>query len=728
MALLADLSGDLHGLLGDAAARGLLTKAVLLVLRHGRVVYREALGVSPRAVFDLASLTKVVATAPSVMQLVEQGRLALDDPVARHLSWLRGTDKTHITVGQLLTHTAGLPSVVWAGPRPTGPQRRLTDERQRLVDRIVQARLVARPGVRQRYSDVGYLMAGLLVQQASGQGLARYASRHLFSPLGMCNTGFAPPPSWSRHLVSPWPQGGNLGVVYDPMAARCGGVAGHAGLYATADDLGLFAQMLLDGGVLHGARVLSLRSVDEMTRLRELPGGQVQGLGWRAQPRRRSPGVAPFGHPGFTGSWLWIDPHQKVAVVLLSDRTHREPAPSHTALRRHLRGVVQSAVLRQPAQPVTTGLDRLAHGGFAELRGLRVGVITNHTAVDSRGRFIADLLAEAPRVKLAALFAPEHGLRAAQDRHISDGVYRHAGRKIPVYSLFGRRRRPSAKLLRNLDALVFDVQTVGVRYYTYLATMGWSMREAARHGLRFFVLDRPNPLGGVAVQGPVSSRKPQTSANFYPLPVRHGMTVGELARLFRGQLGIRVGLTVIRAGGWRRSMGFDQQGRRWINPSPNLRNWRQALLYAAVGLLEGTNLSVGRGTDCPFCWFGAPWIDGPALAAEMNRQKLRGVHFVATTFRPKAKPYRGRQCHGVRLLVTDAQRFDPVLTGAHLVSALARRHRRDWDTSRLNQMFRHAATTRALIASREPVQRIAARWRGDLRRFRRIRRKYLLYR
>ena len=540
----------------------------------------------------------------------------------------------------------------------------------------------------------------------------------------LCDTGFVPRGARLRRTISPWPSGGNRGVVYDPLAARLGGVAGHAGLYGTADDLARYGQALLGLGRLGKTRILSQRMVRLMRTPVELPGGTRRALGWRTDPDGLSP--VAFGHTGYTGTSLWIDPKEQLVVALLTNRTRMQP-PGHVGqLRLRIHRALRGALLWGHKSRVRSGLDRLVGERFARLAGARVGLLTNRTAVDARGNWIVDALLTAPKVHLIAVFAPEHGLKTAVDRHLRDGVLLRGGRPIPVYSLFGSRRRPTDATLRGIDTLVFDMQTVGVRYYTYLATMGWAMEEAARRNLRFVVLDRPNPLGGLAVEGPVSSATRRTSTNYHPLPIRHGMTIGELARLYKKERHIAVRLEVVKVKGWRRGWRFDRWGRRWINPSPNLRSWREALLYAAVGLLESTKLAVGRGTSSPFNWFGAPWIDGPTLARELNRRKLPGVVFVPVSFMPRSSWHRGKRCHGVRLVLTDTTRFSPVRTGVHLAVALRKLYPKAWDTKSFYRLINHPATTQAILAGK-PAEQIIAAWQAELGRFLRHRRSYLLY-
>jgi len=723
------LAGDLDALLRSAVATGQTEAAAALVARRGRVFYRGAAGgATTGTIWDLASVTKVVATTTSIMQLLEQRKkgLTLETRASRHLPWTDTPDKREITVGQLLLHTSGLHSVVQRGA--------LTDGRDVILSRIKRSRLRAEPGVRFRYSDIGYILLGELVAALSGESLDRHTRRNVFEPLGMCDTGYDPTLLRDPRLVSHWPEGGKQGQVYDPLAARMGAVAGHAGLYSTVDDLARFGQMALGGGRLQGRRVLKPATVRQMLASHLLPGGKHRrALGWllnlRPAGSTRKLSRRAFGHGGYTGSSLWIDPEHDLVLVLLTNRTRITPLPSPVPLRARFHDLVLSALLRPPRRPVRAGLDRLVQLRFVPLAGRNVGLITNRTAVDQRGRWIVDLMADAPReskVKLMALFVPEHGLAGKVDRHVRDSALRRAGRRIPVYSLFGSRRRPDDATLKGIDTLVFDMAAVGVRYYTYLSTMAWAMEEAARRKLDFIVLDRPNPLGGAAVQGPLAIDRTPSSTNYHPLPVRYGMTLGELARMFNSERRIGARLTVLQLQGWRRRQRFDGQGVPWVNPSPNIRSWRQALLYAGVGLLEGTNVAVGRGTASPFMILGAPWIDGPALARAVNAAKLAGVHAVSLQFKPGAAPYRGRLCHGVRLLLTDPDALDAPSLGIALAVALRRLHPDRWQTRHLHRLVRHPPTVKAILGG-HGLDQIQPLWRTGLGRFARARRRYLLY-
>lgn len=383
---------------------------------------------------------------------------------------------------------------------------------------------------------------------------------------------------------------------------------------------------------------------------------------------------------------------------------------------------------RPPAPPapgaiVWNGIDVLVGQNFAPLRGLRVGLLTNHTGTDRQRRPTIDLLRQAPGVELRALFSPEHGIRGDRDEQIGDGRDEKTG--LPVYSLYGQNRSPSPQQLAGLDALVFDIQDVGCRFYTYISTLKQAMAAASRAGLKFFVLDRPNPINGQAVEGPLLVGAPSFIA-CHALPVRHGLTVGELALMFKQESGLALDLRVIRVQGWHRDMWFDQTGQPWANPSPNMRNLNEATLYPGVGLLEFTALSVGRGTDTPFELFGAPYIDDLVLAAELNRSRLPGIRFVPVRFTPKASVYQGQSCGGVYLIVTERERLAAVDVGIEAARILHRLYPAEFKVEKMGELLRHPQTLEAIKAG-QTLAEIKKLWKADLRAFAARRERFRQY-
>jgi len=381
-----------------------------------------------------------------------------------------------------------------------------------------------------------------------------------------------------------------------------------------------------------------------------------------------------------------------------------------------------------PADPlsqgfVETGIDVLVRKNFARLESRRVGLITNHTGMDRSGVSTVRRLHDAPNVRLVALFSPEHGLHGKLDvPKIADTEDGETG--LRVFSLYGETRKPTTAMLEGIDTLVFDIQDIGTRFYTYISTMGLAMEAAAENGIRFVVLDRPNPINGIDVAGPVADADKLSFTAWHRLPVRHGMTAGELALMFRGERRLDLDLVVVELENWYRAGYFDRTGLRWINPSPNMRSLTQALLYPGIGLLETTNLSVGRGTDTPFEVVGAPWLDGQAFAAVLNRMQLPGVVFVPIEFIPDSSKFAGETCSGFNIIVTDRSVFDPVRTGLQIARVL----RRDaaWDVEAYARLLANDEVLEALRFGRD-VDAIESIYRKERAAFMQRREAFLIY-
>ncbi len=731
-ARLTEALAPIAGVVEDEVRAGHIPGAVVVVGHQGEVVFRGAYGAraltpSRRAmtvdtVFDLASLTKVVATTTAVMQLMDAGALDLDDPVARYWPAFAASGKQRITVRQLLSHGSGLPAGL--SRPPNGSARRS------VLARVAAQPPLAAPGARFEYSDVNFIVLGELVRRLGGLPLDRYCALRVFAPLGMGDTVFRPPAS-ARERVAPTTR---WGTVHDPIAYRMGGVAGHAGLFSTADDLARFAQMLLDGGRTADTQVLSSEAVALMTSVHSHAGDAIRrGLGWDLglsfDPSWAAAGRRVFGHTGYTGTSLWIDPETRTYVIILTNRSHLPEHGDANPLRRRIAATVGTALVQvQRAQLLPlrtqTGIDVLAAEGFAPLVGKRVGLITNDAARDSAGRRTASVLHGAAGVTLVRLFSPEHGL--AGDREGRVGSARDAETGLPVVSLYDGVKRPPDASLTDLDALVFDLQDAGARFYTYATTMAYAMEAAARRGLSFYVLDRPNPLNAAVVQGPVLEEGLQSFTGYFSLPVRHGMTVGELARLFNEEKRLGLDLRVVAMRGYRREQWFDETGLRWSAPSPNLRTLGAAFLYPGVGLLEGANVSVGRGTDTPFEVVGAPWIDGRALADYLTKRRIPGVRVEPIDFRPRADPFKGETCHGVRILLEDRQRVDMPELGVEIASALYLLAPARFDLDATTSMIGARWIVAALKAGTDP-RSIARRWQASLDRFFSLRSPWLIY-
>lgn len=740
--------------------------AVLVVGHDGHVIYRKAYGaraLEPRresmtlnTIFDLASLTKVIVTTTSVMQLVEGGRIRLNDPVAKYLPEFAQNGKQDITVRQLLTHFSGLEpdldlKTSWEGKEAA--------YRMAFAETPQDA-----PGSKFTYSDINFIVLGALVEKVSGETLNEYAERHIFAPLKMTHTRYLPPVAWLPKIApTQYDENEHMlrGVVHDPTARRMGGVAGHAGLFSTADDLAKFAQALLNGG----DGILSPLSVEKMTTPEQPPLAPVlRGFGWDIDsPYSTNRGalfpVGSYGHTGFTGTSLWIDPTTKTYVILLTNAVHPRGQGTAIALRTEVATAIaaslrltadekaslrwqsitgyneaQSAERRMSARngSVKTGIDVLEEHGFDALQTAghkkHIGLLTNQTGLDAQGRRTIDVLAQAPGVSLDAIFSPEHGVTGTLDTtHVGDT--KDAATGINVYSVYGgsdAARRPSLDLLKQLDAVVIDIQDAGVRFYTYETTMGYFLEAAAQAGIEVIVLDRPDPVTGSFVQGPVSDAGQENFTDYWTVPVRHGMTMGELARMFNGERNINAKLTVIPMEGWERGDWFDSTGLEWVNPSPNLRDVTEEALYPGVALVEGTNVSVGRGTDTPFELLGAPWVKGRELAEYLNARGLFGVRFVPTTFTPTSAIYSGEKCEGVNIVLTDRNSLDAPELGIELAAALKKLYPADYKIERMPELLANQAAYNALLADEDP-RRIAQDWQEGLEKFETIREKYLLY-
>ena len=743
----------------EAIQQNRLPGAVVLVGHDGRVVYRKAYGqraLVPRpesmtvdTIFDCASLTKVIATTSSLMKLFEEGRFRLNDKVTDYIPEFQG-GKSDITLRNLFTHFSGLAPDVVLKPEWSGNETGL-----RLAYTTKPA---GPPGVRHVYSDINFILLGELVHRLSGQPLNEYAKQHVFLPLGMKETTFLPPASWIPRIAPTERPDKNSpplrGVVHDPTARFMGGVAGHAGLFSTADDLARFAQMMIDSGELDGVRVFNPLTVAKFTEPQTPPDQPVlRGLGWDIDsPYSSNRGelfpIGSFGHTGFTGTSVWIDPSTKTYVILLANSVHPDARPSLVPLRAKVATIAAAAVgiavrnvtltgynetlsgagIRREVErngDTKTGLDVLVDQKFRPLAGLTVGLITNHTGIDRQGRRNVDLM-KAAGIEVAALFSPEHGVAGKEDREgLADSVDSASG--VKIFSLYGATNRPTPAMLRGIDALVFDIQDVGVHFYTYETTMAYAMEAAAKAGIPYYVLDRPNPIGGVRVEGPMLDAANESFVGYFGgLPVRHGMTMGELAKLFNAERKIGASLTVIPMEDWHRGDWFEATDLPWVNPSPNMRSLKAALLYPGVGMLEYAKISVGRGTDSPFEQIGADFFGARELATYLNRRQIPGVRVYPTSFAPSESNFKGVRIEGVRFEIVNREMLDATRLGLEVAGAIQKLYpgKVDW------------AVNKRLIGSDEVIRRLQA---GDDPRtiqqgmqdsvaaFVELREKYLIY-
>ncbi|HEX3746585.1 MAG TPA: exo-beta-N-acetylmuramidase NamZ domain-containing protein [Bryobacteraceae bacterium] len=743
----------------EAIQQNRLPGAVLLVGHDGQVVYRKAYGdraVVPHTetmtvdtIFDLASLTKVIATTSSLMKLFEEGRFRLNDKVTQYIPEFQG-GKSDITLRNLFTHFSGLqPDValkpVWHG-NETGLQLAFT------------TKPAGPPGVHMVYSDINFILLGELVHRLSGLPLNEYSEQRVFEPLGMKETRFLPPASWIPRIApTERPDKNSLplrGVVHDPTARYMGGVAGHAGLFSTADDLSRFAQMMLNGGELDGVRIFNSLTVAKFTEPQTPPDQPVlRGLGWDIDsPYSSNRGelfpIGSFGHTGFTGTSIWIDPSTRTYVILLANSVHPDARPSLVPLRAKVATIVAASVgIKERGVTLTgynetlsgagihreverngetkTGLDVLEEQKFQPFAGKHIALITNQTGIDRKGRRNVDLM-KAAGIDVAALFSPEHGIAGVEDREgITNAVDPATG--IKIFSLYGNTRRPTPETLRGIDALVFDIQDMGVHFYTYETTMAFAMEAAAKAGIPFYVLDRPNPVSGVQVEGPVLDAANESFVGYFAgMPVRHGMTMGELAKLFNAENKIGANLIVVPMEDWERGDWFEATNLPWVDPSPNMRSMKAAAIYPGLGMLEYAKLSVGRGTDSPFEQIGADFIDGRALAAYLDMRQIPGVRVYPTSFTPTSSNFKGIRIQGVRFEIVNREMLDATRLGLEVAGAIQKLYPGKLDWSADKPLIGNDEVVRRLQAGDDP-RSIQQGMQDGVAAFLEMRAQYLIY-
>ena len=760
------LGALLDPIMEKAVADGNIPGGVLLVGHNGRVVYRRAFGsrslepvrepMTIDTIFDMASLTKCIATTTSIMKLVQEGRIRLNDPVATYLPQFAQNGKQDITIRELLTHYSGFApdldlQAPWAG-------------RDTAFALAMAQKPVNPPGSRFVYSDINFEVLGFVVEKVSGESLADYTSKYIFAALNMRHTRFLPPEEWRARIApTEYDEHHDMlrGTVHDPTARRMGGIAGHAGLFSTADDLSLFAQDLLSGFT-----VLNRATIEKMS-TPQTPANapSVRGFGWDidspfASNRGELLPVGSFGHTGFTGTSLWIDPVTDTYIILLTNAVHPHVGKSVVSLRsRVATAVVDGLALSvkekeklrlaritgyneslMASRRITTrngavknGIDVLEEHNFDELRSnsagrTKIGLVTNQTGIDALGRRTIDVLAHAPGIQLAEIFSPEHGLFGSADSTDIDNS-RDSATGVPVISIYGNteaKRRPSIEAISSLDAVVFDIQDVGVRFYTYETTLGYFLEAAAKAGKPVFILDRPNPIGGTSVYGPVADPNRESFVSYWQTPIQHGMTIGELAKMFNTERGINAKLSIVPMEGWMRGDWFDSTGELWVNPSPNMRSLTEAILYPGTGMIETTNVSVGRGTDTPFELVGAPWIVPQDLARYLNAREIGGVRFVPAYYRPSASVFANEKCGGVNIVVTDRNTLDGPELGLEIASALQKLYPGQFKITGLDTLMVNKASLDAVAAGEDP-RRIADDWRVTQEHFKAIRAQYLIY-
>jgi SSS family transporter len=837
-------------LMNDAIVAHKLPGAVVVIGHDGKVVFRQAYGnrkitgepsldgstvaepMTEDTIFDMASLTKCLATATAMMQLYEQGKFQFDDPVAKYLPEFGANGKENVTIRELLTHYSGLPPDISL----KDPWGLATPDKSEGIRRAMASPLDGPSGVKFVYSDINFITLGALVEKLSGQSLDAYAQQHIFTPLKMTDTSYRPfdktcgPATPTGAAIEPGPQPaanirmacppgtwsplaldsrtaptthddeGNAatnphfdrltrGTVHDPTTRRMGSVAGHAGVFSTAHDISLYAQALLDKLTKNtGPFPLKQSTLQLMTKPEQPATAQdgatvftpegvptkgiaTRGFGWDintafSRPRGSIFPIGSFGHTGFTGTTLWMDPQSDTYVVLLANAVHPRGNPPISGLRGQVATAAAQALHlygSQPAVKTLTGIDVLESTHYAALveaarrhgDHLRLGILTNQSGVDTQGHRTIDLLAtEAPKsvpgLELKAIFSPEHGLFGVKDDAGIKGEV-DPTTHIAVTSLYGSTpasRHPTHEQLANLDAVVVDLQDAGVRFYTYEAQTGYFVEAAAAekrlgHQIEIIVLDRPNIIGGIAVQGPVSDPNREVYTNYMQMPVRHGMTLGELTLYINGerrvpsntsanmQEPLGAAVTVVKMQGWQRHMFYDDTGLPWINPSPNLRSVNAATLYPGVEFaLQFTNVSVGRGTSVPFENIAAPFFDAKALADALSARNIPGVTFSPSTVTISEDgfkyPYHGQTLPAVHLAVADRNSLDSPALGIELISAIRRLYPKDFNIDRADTLIRSVNTMLSIKNGDDP-RSIVKSWQPDLAAFIQRRARYLLY-
>ena len=751
---------QLDSTIQQAVDTDLIPGAVLVIGHEGRVIYRKAYGwralvphretMTFDTIFDAASLTKVCATTPSVMKLFEEGKLRIDDPVTKYLPEFQG-GKSAITVRLLMTHFSGMPPDLILEPRWSGYQTG--------IEKALTTKPIAPPGAHFMYSDINFILMGEIVRRLSGETLAQFAHDQIFEPLGMHETGFLPSPLLRARIapteINPDTGLPFRGVVHDPTARYMGGIAGHAGLFTTADDLAKYAEMLLAMGEHEGVRVFSPMTVKKFIEPAS-PADQpiLRGLGWDLDsPFSSNRGelypIGSFGHTGFTGTSMWMDPTTNSFIILLTNSVHPHRGKSLSSLRSRIAtavaadfGVNTPATVSLTGYNETisgagvhrkidrngqafTGLDVLEQSHFLVLQGKRIGLITNQTGVDRQGhRNVDEMLAAG--IHIVRLFSPEHGITGTQDSNVSSGI--DPTTHLPVTSLYQpHQRRLTAEQMRDLDAVVYDIQDVGARFYTYSCTLLYALEEAAKAKRPFYVLDRPNPITGTHVEGPIMQKDLESFVGCYDIPLRHGMTFGELATMANAEQHWGADLHVIKMQNWERGDWFDSTGLSWLNPSPNMRSLNAALLYPGLAMLEASkNYSVGRGTDAPFEQIGADWVQGEILAQYLNARFIPGVRVYATSFCPNSSNFAGRNVQGVRFVITNREAFDSTRLGMELAAALEKLYPGKIDFEACRYLIGNREIIRKL-QSGEDASAIWSEAQKQAAQFDSRRQQYLLY-
>lgn len=717
--------------------------AVLLIMHNGEIVKNTAYGnalvydgldtldtpqpMTTDTLFDLASVTKVYATTLAIMKLEDEGLLSTSDFVYEYLDEFDTEETSSITIEHLLTHTSGLN----ASHRFYDPDNKHGEEfysldRATTVSLIPSLPLKYDTGTDSAYSDLGFIALGAVVEEITGMSLDVYVEDNIYKELGLSSTlytpldkGFVPEDIAATERVGntrddkyEWPDVRDYtlqGEVHDELAYYAmNGISGNAGLFSNAYELAIMSQMLLNDGIYGEQKFFEKDTVEKFTTQSTL--NERYCLGFDNSENNKNyrrysifASAEAFGKTGWTGTNVLIDPEHHLVVVLLTNKRHTpfekgsflgsdyqtgQYAPVITQIYEMLLDTTSYDYAYDNLTPdeshtltdVSLGIDRLDEFDIL-FKDKNVGLITNHSGKNSSGISSIDILYNS--TNLVSLFSPEHGIEGLHEAGERFGSTVDLSTDLPVYSLYGDTKKPTKEMLQNLDLLTFDIQDVGARFYTYIYTMLYAMEACAENDVTFAVFDRPNPLGGTGIEGNLVEDDFTSFVGLYPLPIRHGLTMGELALYINNTYDIGCDLRVIPMENWHRDLYFDDTSLEFIAPSPNMKTTSTTLVYPGSCFVEGTNISEGRGTEYPFELIGAPFINPYTLADELNSYNLEGVTFIPTSFMPDSSKYKDELCYGVRIRVDDKAVFKSVDMGISLIYALNHLYNDDFETVEL---------------------------------------------
>ena len=697
--------------LEEAVRKAEAPGAVALVGRGDEILFEGAAGLRQRpptslpastdTLYDLASLTKVICTLSVVMQLRAEGKLRLDQPMGDFvpLDWGK-----QVSIRQVLTHTAGLP------PLLPGLRDRVHSLAEGVAE-IAKVELRSEPGTRRVYSDLGFITLAQIVELIERDTFDAVCAKRIFKPLGLTRMGFKPSDDWKKNCAAteacPWRKKVMVGEVHDENAWAMGGVSGHAGLFGTAGEVGKFCAAYLAG------KVLPKEVIDEIATLKHVPFYPWQAIGWKIDPwdmglEGHLASRNAIGHTGWTGTSLWMDRDSGIYAVLLSNTCH----PSREARdNRTLRQVFHRAVNAQlyPTRAnVHTGLDAILWNEYDNVKNKRTGLLTHLAAVDQLGRDSMEVFGLRPEQMPRRIFTPEHGLRGAAEagEHVSG-----ERAATEVVSLYGEQKAPTPAQLADIDLFVVNLQDIGARYYTYLATMKGCLEACARAKKPVLVLDRPNPLGGEVLEGPFPEHT-DSLVCAAKVPIRHGMSMGELAMFLKEAGALKdLDLQVVEMDGWRPGLPWEALGLPWVPPSPNIPTPETALVYVGMCLFEGVNLNEGRGTETPFYVCGAPWVDPEKVLARVPAALQSGARLEAVEYTPRSIPGKAAKpvhmdaaCRGIKLTVTDAGALRSFGLACGLLRALHEAHPGKLEFNKHFDVLAGGPELRKLVTGKGDVQ------------------------